>query len=128
MVSAVGVSPVVSAVSNTSASSSGLEAEVARYKKELADCVSCETADTKQGQADIQELTNKINIVEARLKESATNNPVNQPDKLSQSEDTVSALKLNAVTDADGSQSIEGPVPESDSSDSGPGKYVDVFI
>ena len=79
MVSAVGSFPIPSAVSTTVASTAAIEAQIARYKQELSNCVNCETAKTMQGKANIQALTSKISILESRLEKVTTSNPDDQP-------------------------------------------------
>jgi len=46
-----------------------LDAEVARYRKELANCVNCPTSSTPEGKANIQEISNKISVDQARIKQ-----------------------------------------------------------
>jgi hypothetical protein len=79
MVSAIGSFSTSSDVSTTAASTAAIEAQIARDKKELSNCVNCESANTKQGQADIQALSSKITIAEARLGEIKNANPGNRP-------------------------------------------------
>jgi hypothetical protein len=46
-----------------------LDAEVARYRKELANCVNCPTSSTPEGKANIQEISNKISADQARIEQ-----------------------------------------------------------
>jgi hypothetical protein len=48
-----------------------LEARLARCEKELAECVNCDTADTREGKQAIQELTIRIGETRARIEEVA---------------------------------------------------------
>lgn len=60
-------------------SSGGLEAELSRLQAALADCVNCATARTNEGKAKIQEVTNKINSIKARMEKLSQAKPVEQP-------------------------------------------------
>lgn len=54
--------------------SAGLQAQVAqvaRYKKELSECVNCASAKTPQGQANIEAILTKISIAQARIDKTA---------------------------------------------------------
>lgn len=46
-----------------------LDAEVARYRKELANCVNCPTSSTPEGKANIQEISNKISADQEKIKQ-----------------------------------------------------------
>ena len=103
MVLAVGSSFSPLVVTTAAASTAGLEAQIARDKKELSNCVNCESADTNQGQADIQALTNKITAAEARLSTLAA------PDQSNPS------TALNATSAADGVSSSAPVSPQTES-------------
>ena len=60
-------------------SSGGLEAELARLQGVLADCVNCASARTNEGKAKIQEVTNKINSLKARMEKPGQAKPVEPP-------------------------------------------------
>jgi hypothetical protein len=45
--------------SPTAKPTAGLDAQIARYKKELPDCVNCESAKTTKGKAKIQAIVEK---------------------------------------------------------------------
>lgn len=49
-------------------SRSTLDAELARYKKQLADCVSCPSSNTLEGKANIQEISSKISADQAHIR------------------------------------------------------------
>ena len=49
-------------------SRSTLDSEVARYKKQLADCVSCPSSNTLEGKANIQEISSKISADQAHIR------------------------------------------------------------
>lgn len=78
MVSAVGSSTTYNVAHTSVVSTAGIEAQIARDEKELANCVNCVSAETKQGQADIQALSNKINLAKARLEQITTDKPGEQ--------------------------------------------------
>ncbi|MFH1494900.1 MAG: hypothetical protein ABIG70_08905 [Pseudomonadota bacterium] len=56
-------------------SASGLEARLARYQRELSNCVKCNTANTREGRESIQALSDKISALKTRIEESANTNP-----------------------------------------------------
>lgn len=126
MIPATGTSPVVNTTPPSGASTASAEAELARYRKQLADCVSCETADTKQGKADIQEISNKIKIAEARLENATTNRADKQ------------AVLSSAVADKSSSESTHtvhepgilttNALISSDSSEPTPGTHINVYV
>ncbi len=51
--------------------STGLEFELAKYQKELSDCVNCDSANTAEGRSKIQEIHNKISAVQVRIERLA---------------------------------------------------------
>ena len=59
-------------------SATGLQAELARLQGVLAACVNCAAAETTQGKAEIQEVSNKINAIKARI-ENLTRTPKPEP-------------------------------------------------
>lgn len=59
----------------TPGSPAGLEVQLARLQSELSDCVNCASANTAEGKAKIQELSNQINSIRARI-ESASKSRV----------------------------------------------------
>ena len=76
MVSAVGfaVAPgVTSSVTpsgrdgGAEARPAGLQVELARVKKEYSACVNCSSADTESGQRNIEQLSTRIQQIEARI-------------------------------------------------------------
>lgn len=65
------------------ASRAALDAEVARYKKKLADCVNCpSTSSTPEGKAAIQELSTKISADQGRIRRIEAAPSVNDPGAL----------------------------------------------
>jgi hypothetical protein len=129
MVSAIG--SFSSSVSSTVAPTAALEAKIARDKKELSNCINCESAKTKQGQADIQALSNKISIAEARLKEIKDSNAGHQPAALGPpSTASNSTPGSNAVALIQESTSISNDEPASalNTFDLTKGGFVDVFV
>ncbi|MGZ3253981.1 MAG: ABC transporter C-terminal domain-containing protein [Burkholderiaceae bacterium] len=77
MVAAIGSTALPS--SSTSVSpTAGLEAQITRYQKQLSDCVNCDSANTAQGKEAIQEISNKISAVKAKIEEINVSKPVNQ--------------------------------------------------
>ena len=104
MVAAIGASPAAASAAYSSGvariPAAGLEAQLVRYQKELADCVNCDSAKTPEGKAQIETISNKISEVRARIDEidipqpaaastsidagsgaaPASSNPENKPD------------------------------------------------
>lgn len=128
MVSAIGSSYASGSLSTPAESTAAIEDQIVRYRKELSNCLNCESAQTKQGQADIQVLTNKINSAEARLNQINTFRPGNQ------------SAALNATTSIERSASVSaiGPIAEGansgetsgaqSSADTQKGRLVDVTV
>lgn len=157
MVSAVGSSPTFNpsfnTTSTTAASTAGIEAQIARDQKELANCVNCASAETKQGQADIQALTNKISVAKARLEQITAANPADQAIAVnlanasdataginaesetvvrdtaaSDTETNESVANSNAVaTIAEGNANADSAA-ELNASDSGAGRFVNEYV
>jgi hypothetical protein len=67
MASAIGSLPSPGVVPTPGSSTAGTEAQIARYKKELADCVNCESANTTEGKAAIAAAATKVSNAEARI-------------------------------------------------------------
>jgi len=134
MVSEIGSSPASNAVATTVTSSAGIEAQIARDKKELSNCVNCESAETKQGQADIQTLTNKISAAQARLDAIRTTEQISQPAELNSTNASDSATSLNTAssiaenkTSGESAPTLNSP-ETLESSDSSTGRFVDEFV
>jgi hypothetical protein len=71
MVSANG-SPAVCGAVSTPRTAAGVEAQLERYKKELSNCVNCESAKTASGKAAIEAAASKISTAEARIEKITT--------------------------------------------------------
>lgn len=93
----------------------GLEAQITRYQKQLADCVNCDSAKTAQGKENIQEISNKISAAKARIEEINVSRSVNQAPRTdnqvnatAQPDQTVTAQlnQARAVSDGLPQQSI----------------------
>jgi hypothetical protein len=66
MVQVIGSAIVTGAISAASALA-GLEAQLARYQKQLSECVNCDSSKTTEGKAQIQSISSIINDVRARI-------------------------------------------------------------
>lgn len=55
----------------TSGATFGLDAQLDRYRKQLADCVNCSSAKTPEGKAKIEELSNRIGEIKSRIEKVA---------------------------------------------------------
>lgn len=69
MLAAIGAIPAYSSQVPT-VSTGGLRAELARYEKALSECVNCATAQTTDGQQEIQRLSSEIARLRARIEEA----------------------------------------------------------
>ena len=70
MISSVG-SSTAHDYSSTSEPMGGLDAQITRYKKELSDCVNCDSANTVKGKAKIQAISDKIATLTAQAEKTA---------------------------------------------------------
>jgi len=126
MVAAIGSSPANSVASQVGATTGGVDAQIAQYKKELSDCVSCASAKTPQGQAAIQAAAAKVSVAEARLEKIATEKSTNQrPDSKSATADKTFLTSEDTATtfNKNGFESTSAPTL----SGSNLGSFVDVF-
>jgi len=80
MVSAIGSPPTSGFAPTPGSSTAGTEAQIIRYKKELADCVNCSSANTTEGKAAIAAAASKVSIAEARIESIAASNQSSQTD------------------------------------------------
>ncbi len=79
MIQAIGSSPGQTALPGGS-DTGGLQAQLAQAERQLADCITCATANTPSGKAKIQVLTARVQALKDRLEEVATSKraqPVN---------------------------------------------------
>ena len=70
-------------------SRAALQAEVARFQKQLSDCVNCPSSQTLEGKAHIQELSSKISVDQQRIKQIETTGAPADNSALSSSTTTV---------------------------------------
>lgn len=78
MISTIGPSSLASTTAGGT-SAAGIEAQIARYQKELSDCVNCDSANTREGKEKIQTISDKISSAKARLEEITARKSSNQP-------------------------------------------------
>jgi hypothetical protein len=95
MVTATGalVSAATPAVQGTGVTG-GLDAQLARYEKQLAECVNCASARTPEGKQAIEDLYGKIHDTKAKIEEVRIVNPV-QPASAAES-----AAQVNTAVSA----------------------------
>jgi len=91
----------------------GLEAELNRYKSQLADWCQCESSKTDAGKAKIRELTDKVNQAESRLQKvgNHTKNDLEKPRQVIETStptNTYSASATNAPGSVNPSQGTIG--------------------
>ena len=125
MVSAIGSSPTLNPAPSSPSSTAGIEAQIARDQKELSNCVNCASAETKQGQADIQALSNKINIAKARLEQITASNP---GDQVTASGAAFTIELSEGKTSAGEVSASENAATTLNSSDSSTGRFVDEYV
>lgn len=78
MISSIGSSPAYDS-NSTAKPKTGLDAQIARHKKELSDCINCESAKTTKGKAKIQAISDKIAALTAQAEKLAEPKGANQP-------------------------------------------------
>jgi hypothetical protein len=122
MVSAIGSSTFPSPASN-SGSTSGLEAQIARYQQELSNCVNCSTANTLEGKEKIQSLSNKISALRIRIQEISAEKANAQPATPSIN----TPANINANKDGLASRTQADTVPATGSRTATVGNRLDVF-
>jgi len=71
MLNATGSSTFASPA-GTGPSTAGLQAQLDRYRKQLSDCVNCNSAQTIEGQKVMQTISNRIGEIKARIEKIAT--------------------------------------------------------
>ena len=77
MISSIGSYPTYD-LNSISKPTTGLDAQIARYKKELSDCVNCESAKTAKGKAKIQAISDKLTALTAQTENAAKPKDTNQ--------------------------------------------------
>jgi hypothetical protein len=61
------IGSTLAASSQSAVSRAAMRADLARYEKELAECVNCASASTPEGKRNIQDLGAQIGTLKARL-------------------------------------------------------------
>ena len=69
---AVAIGSNVAAGTTGYMSRAALQAEVARYQKQLSDCVNCPSSKTLEGKTQIQELSSKISVDQQHIEQIET--------------------------------------------------------
>ena len=104
---------------STAKSTAGLDAQIAAYKKELSNCINCESAKTAKGKANIQNISNKIALLTEQVQQASPSQNANQ---LS-STNLITALEnQSAITTIDNKNSAF-----SNSGDESIGNFLNVF-
>lgn len=78
MINAIGPASLASTTGGGTLTT-GLETQIARYQKELSNCVNCDSANTREGREKIQTILDKISAAKARLEGIAAEKSNNQP-------------------------------------------------
>jgi hypothetical protein len=79
------------------ASASALQGQLARYQQELSDCVNCASSKTLEGKQKIQQISEKISDLKARIETADASSASKAPDRQAASE---SSSNLAARPDA----------------------------
>ena len=127
MVSAIGSSLTSGTPYTTGTSTAAIEAKIARYQKELSDCVNCASAQTTEGKAKIEAITSKISTAEARIEQITTNKQASQPAASSTTVSNNPATNIKAVAQAAQNKSSDEPALALYSSETTTGSRVDIF-
>lgn len=77
MIQAIGSVPGPTALPG--AGGGGLQAQLAQAERQLADCITCDTANTPSGKAKIQVLTARVQALKERLEEVETSKRAQPP-------------------------------------------------
>ena len=62
----------------------GLDAQLARYQKQLSECVNCTSAKTPEGKHEIDDLYGKIHSIKAKLEDARGSAPVREASQAEQ--------------------------------------------
>ena len=128
MVSAIGSAPAAASADPTpGVSTAGIEAQIAHYKKQLSDCVNCESAKTLEGKAAIQAISNKISAAEARIEQITTAKSTAKPSVSGATTVNKPPTSTGAVASSVAKKVNVESAPTSQGSDSSKGSLVDVF-
>jgi len=112
MVSAIGSAFGSTRVSDPAATAAGIEAQIARYKKELSDCVNCESAKTTGGKAEIAAIASKISTAEARIEKINTDKQSSEPAASATTTDLTTRANVGAgALNPDNTQASSQPAP-----------------
>ena len=127
MMSAIGTTPASATAYPTGMTTAGIEAQIARYQKELSDCVNCASANTPEGKAKIEAISSKISTAEARIAQVTTNKQAHQP---AASSETAANSRLATIYAAELAVERKSTVDSAstlNSSDTTTGSRVDIF-
>lgn len=83
MVAAIGQVPATGAIS-PGAAAAGLEGQLARYRKQLSECVNCASSKTAEGKAEIEAISARISEIRTRIDKIAgtqTGNQLERPEE-----------------------------------------------
>ncbi len=99
MVQAIG-SPAAYGAANSGAGTAGLQAQLARYQKQLSECVNCESSKTAEGKAEIQAISGRISEVKERIDKVAEVKAESGPAALGRSTAAENPAHLGAAVKA----------------------------
>jgi hypothetical protein len=97
MVAAIGSSALTSSANGSASPITGLEAQIARYQKQLSDCVNCDSAKTLQGKQNIQQISDKISVAKARIDEISATRLATQASDMNKFSDTAASTASAAT-------------------------------
>lgn len=126
MPSAIG-SPTYTRPPGLEKPTTGLEAQLARYQKELSNCVNCDTANTREGRETIQALSNKISQIKTRIEAStATKSSIRPTAPNATTSAEAAPSKKSPASEVQGS-TVSATVISPSSETATAGRHVDVF-
>jgi len=126
MLNAIGSSTYTNPA-GTGTPTAGLESQLARYQKELSNCVNCDTANTRAGRETIQTLSNRISQIKARIEAIDAAKPSTQPTAPNAITPAETIAKQNASGSATQGNSVVGATAEAGYTTATTGGRLDVF-
>ena len=128
MVSAVSASGSANvAAASTGSSRAALQAQVAEFKKQLADCQACPSYNTAKGKEDFQEVAGKLSSAQTRLAQVDANQALrsNPSVQAVPAQSAAEAITANALAPV--SQIEAGAAVTRYAADAGRGSLIDTF-
>ncbi len=101
MINAIGSSSPSPSPDKTSlASAAALAAELARYQRQLSDCINCSSANTPESRAKAQALSDKIAATKTQIDKATTPDTSNAVAQNNQSNQSATNLNSNHASNS----------------------------